>query len=403
MRRTLLLLAFAAGCLAADDKGPEEELLQDADGKADTQRKPTDHGAIAFDAPQASALTSAERYHAWEFELGSNANVSMTTSYAILGQRKTDTVLYLYKESATGWGAYIARNDDYDGKVYSRLIRDLGAGRYRVLVKGHSATTMGKFKVTVGCSGAGCAPVDTNACLFGDTYHDIPDQSALQTIATTKITPANLDTLGADLQHMLVVAVQQSSHTDVTTPQEALSRVDQQEINLTFLAEPLARRTFVAMEYGAGDNSYGGIFNRSTSELVSKIHDGDLEACTVSAETCLLPEDWSVLRTDPAFTQTASRVVTQASQLDALETQQALEVFRHSYDDVTTVADGLSRVDGGQLDVVAFTHAATGTKLTVFEYGAGDTSVGGVFFAGSLNLAGRINDLAIEACTFFAN
>lgn len=399
MRRTFLLLAFAAGCLAADDKGPEEELLDD--GKADSQRKPTDHGAIAFDAPQASALTQAERYHAWEFELSGSANVTMTTSYAVLGQRKTDTVLYLYKEGANGFGAYIARNDDYDGKVYSRIIRDLGAGRYRVLVKGLLATTMGKFKVTVGCSGAGCAPA--NSCLFGSTYGDIPDQTALQTIATTKITPANLDTLGPDLQHMLVVAVQQSAHTDVTTPQEALSRVDQQEINFTFLSEPLARRAFVAMEYGAGDNSYGGIFNRSTGELVSKIHDGDLEACTVSAETCLLPEDWSVLRNDPAFTKTASRVVTQASQLDALESQQALAVFKHSYDDVTSVADGLSRVDGGQLNVVAFTHAATGTKLTVLEYGAGDTSVGGVFFAGTLNLAGRINDLAIEACTFFAN
>jgi hypothetical protein len=401
MRRTLLLLAFAAGCLATDDKGPEEELLLDGDGKADSQRKPTDHGDIAFEAPQASALTPTERYHAWEFTLSGDANVTMTTSYAVLGQRKTDTVLYLYKEGPTGFGAYIARNDDYDGKVYSQLIRDLGAGRYRVLVKGHLASTMGKFKVTVGCSGAGCAPV--NSCLFGDTYHDIPNQSALQTIATTKITPANLDTLGADLQKMLVVAVQQSSHTDVTTPQEALSRVDQNEVNLTFLAEPLARRTFVAMEYGAGDNSYGGIFNRSTGELVSKIHDGDLDGCTVSAETCLLPEDWSVLRNDPAFTQTSSRVVTQASQLDALESQQALEVFRHSYDDVTSVADGLSRVDGGQLNVVAFTHGATGTKLTVFEYGAGDTSVGGVFFAGTLDLAGRINDLAIEACTFFAN
>ncbi len=39
----------------------------------------------------------------------------------------------------------------------------------------------------------------------------------------------------------------------------------------------------------------------------------------------------------------------------------------------------------------------------MLEYGAGDTSVGGVFFEGSLNLAGRINDLTIEGCTFFAN
>lgn len=399
MRRTVLLLSLAFGCL--DEKGPEEELLDE--GKADSQRKPTDHGVIAFDAPQISALTTAERYHAWEFELSGSASVTMTTSYAVLGQRKTDTVLYLYKEGATGWGSYVARNDDYDGKVYSRLIRELGAGRYRVLVKGHSATTLGKFKVTVGCSGAGCAPVDPNACLFGTTYNEIPDQAALTTIATTKITPANLDTLGPDLQRMLVVAVQQSSHTDVTTPEEALSRVDQDEMNVTFLAEPLARRMFVAFEYGAGDNSYGGIFNRSTGELVSSIHDGDLEGCSVSAETCLLPEDWSVLRNDPAFAKTASRVVTQASQLTALESQQALEVFRHSYEDVTSVADGLSRVDGNQLNVVAFKHLATGTQLTVLEYGAGDTSVGGVFFAGTTNLAGRINDLAIEACAFFEN
>lgn len=236
----------------------------------------------------------------------------------------------------------------------------------------------------------------------GTTYNEIPDQAALEQIAQLKITPANLDTLGADLQQMLVVAVQQSSHTDVTTPAEALDRVDQDEMNLTFLAEPLARRTFVAMEYGAGDNSYGGIFNRSTGELVSSIHDGDLLSCSVSAETCLLPEDWSALRNDPAFTKTAPRVITQASQLDALETQQALEVFRHSYDDVTSVADGLSRVDGNQLDIVAFEHVGTGAQLTVFEYGAGDTSVGGVFFAGTTNLAGRINDLAIEACAFFA-
>jgi hypothetical protein len=68
---------------------------------------------------------------------------------------------------------------------------------------------------------------------------------------------------------------------------------------------------------------------------------------------------------------------------------------------VTSVADGLSRVDGNQLNVVAFTHVATGTKLTVLEYGAGDTSVGGVFFAGTRNLAGRINDLFIEGCAFF--
>ncbi len=37
-----------------------------------------------------------------------------------------------------------------------------------------------------------------------------------------------------------------------------------------------------------------------------------------------------------------------------------MEVFRHSYgNDVTSVADGLGRVDPNKLNVVAFTHKAT--------------------------------------------
>ncbi|HEY5920813.1 MAG TPA: hypothetical protein VIV11_04045, partial [Kofleriaceae bacterium] len=54
--------------------------------------------------------------------------------------------------------------------------------------------------------------------------------------------------------------------------------------------------------YGAGDNSYGPIFSRIDGAMVSSIYDGDLELCTVQNETCLLSEDWSAMRSDPAFT-----------------------------------------------------------------------------------------------------
>lgn len=397
---TFALIVMTAGCIGSDaDKPDEEELLDDS--KADSQRKPTDHGDIAFDTAAQSALTEAERYHAWEFDLTGDATVTLTTSYAVLGQRKTDTVLYLYKEGPNGFGSYIARNDDYDGKVYSRIIKDLGAGRYRLLVKGYLASTLGKFSVTAGCSGAGCAPVDT--CLFGEVYGDLETAAGLQHVNGFTLTAANLGTLGDDLKAMVVKAVQQSSHTDVTTPEEALARVDQEEINVDFYAEPDAQRLFVAMEYGAGDNSYGGIFERTTGALASSIHDGDLENCSVERETCLLSDDWAAMRIDPAFQRTKSVVVTQPGQLDALATEQALEVFRHSFGVVASVADGLAQIDQNQLNVVSFTHKATGKRFTVLEYGAGDTSVGGVFFEGTLDLAGRINDLAIEGCTFFAD
>jgi hypothetical protein len=116
MNRVAVLALLVVGCVA--DKGPEEDLPED--GKADTQRKPTDHGGIAFGTPGFSELTASARYHAWTFELSGDANVELTTSYAVRGQRRTDTVLYLYKEGASGWGSYIARNDDYGSTTYSR-------------------------------------------------------------------------------------------------------------------------------------------------------------------------------------------------------------------------------------------------------------------------------------------
>ena len=205
---TLGLAMILVGCLA--DKGPESELPEDA-GKDDSQRKPTDHGIIAFGTPAISALTADARYHAWTFELSAEARVDLTTSYAVLGQRRTDTVLYLYKEGATGWGSYIARNDDYANTTYSQLKRDLGAGRYRALVKGHQETTYGKFKLTAMCVGAGCF---NTSCVFGQTYGEIADNPALQIINRTVITPANLPMLNDQERQWLVDAVKQSSHTD---------------------------------------------------------------------------------------------------------------------------------------------------------------------------------------------
>jgi hypothetical protein len=394
-----VLLIAATGCLGDEAKGEEEELLDD--GKADTQRRPTDHGAVMFGEPVISALTADERYHAWTFELSNDARVNLTTSYAVLGQRRTDTVLYLYKETATGWGAYFARNDDYGTTTYSQLVRDLGAGRYRVLVKGHQAATLGKFKLTAGCDGNGCVPVDPAGCLFGDVYHDIPGNPSLQVINTNRITAANLATLGPIDQQRLLRAVRDESYDDATTPENALMRVDQGEVNVTWIAEPAAQRTFVAFEYGAGDNSYGAIFSRTNDQRASSINDGDLINCTVKRERCRLPDDWGALREDPSFTEVSRRVVTTASQLSGVAVAQAVGAFRQSYDDVTTVADGLSRVDRNELNVVTFRHAATSTQVDVFEYGAGDTSVGAIYQHGTTTLAGVINDLSIESCTWF--
>jgi hypothetical protein len=397
MFRSCVLAVLAGislvGCM--DDKGAEEELPPD--GKDDSFRKPTDHGLIEFGAPATSALTATERFHAWKFELSDTATVDLTTSYALRGQRRTDTVLYLYRETDGTWGPYIARNDDYGSTTYSRLVRELPPGRYRAIVKGHLESTVGKFKLSASCTGPGCEP----GCVFGSTYHEAFTAPSLQKINSQVITAANLDTLSASLQNMLVRAVHESSHTDVTTASEALTRVDQEELNLTFFAEPAARRTFVAFEYGAGDNSYGAFFEKRSGERASAIHDGDLYTCTAQRETCLLPEDYGSMKSDPSFTRNAVRAVTSATQLSAAETAQAAIAMPIVYGQPTTVADGIAQADMGTINVATYTHVATGRAVTVLEWGAGDTSVGTMFHGATTNVAGIIDDLYIDGCTLF--
>ena len=402
---SLFVVATTAACL--ENGKPDEEQTELLDEtKADSQLKPTDHGAIAFGTAAHAVIGGTERFHAWTFALSGDASVDMTTSYSVLGQRRTDTVLYLYKQKPDGkWGSYIARNDDYGTTTYSQLNKSLGAGTYRVLVKGHLAATTGKFKVTVDCGGAGCAPVaPPSTCVFGSTYHDIFDNNPdLTVINTNVITAATLATLTTDDRQRLMIAVQQSSHTDVTTPEEAILRVDQHEVNVTWIVEPEAQRTFIAFEYGAGDNSYGAIFERWSGEMVASIHDGDLEGCATQAADCLFPADWNGLKYTTAFTRTATRTVTQASQLTGVSAQQALATFSTVYgDNVTSVAQGLEMADRNEINVHVYRNNATGTSFDVFEFGAGDTSVGELFYAGTTTHAAEISDLQIENCTFFA-
>jgi hypothetical protein len=381
-----------------DGKGPEEDELS-ADGKDDSFRKPTNHGILEFGEKATSVLTATERFHAWVFELSDTATVDLVTTYALRGQRRTDTVMYLYREDPfDGWGAYIARNDDYGDTTYSRLTRELIPGRYRIIVKGHDSETTGKFGVQASCNGPGCA----KGCLFGTTYAELKTAPALSLVGGVDITAANLDTLSDDVKELLVRAVHESSWTDVTTAAEAVDRVDQGEVNVDWYHEPVANRTFVAIEYGAGDNSYGAVFEKQTGVRATSIHDGDLYNCAVQRETCSFPEDWQQLRTDTtAFTRSTPRTITAASQLSTSEKAQAALAIPKVYGAPTSVADGIAMADDSQITVSTLTHNATGRKVTVFDWYAGDTSVGAMFHGTTTDLAGVIDDLFIDGCSLF--
>jgi hypothetical protein len=397
----LLVLPMTLGaCLVDDDKG-DEENAPSADGKDDSLLRPTYHGAIGFDVPQVAALTAAEGHHAWTFELSGAAEVDVFTGLASSRHRaEVDTVLYLYRQRADGsWGAYIARNDDAGSSRFSSLDRRLDAGRYRATVKGYKTSTRGTFALTVQCAGAGCAPAAA-ACTLGTTYGEIFEQPHLQVMGRNKITSADLPDLSEEDRARIVLATQQSSHDDVTTAEEAFARVDQGEFNFAWVIEPEAQRRYTTVEYGAGDNSYGAVFGRGT-DLIASIHDGDLMSCELAPATCVLSDTYYEMRTDAAFSPAPRRTVNGNTALSQVEADQVLAALRDVYGaQITDLATGFSFPDGGEVNLQRYTHRATSAAFDVVEFGAGDTSVGLIFVAGTTNAAGVINDSAIEHCAF---
>jgi hypothetical protein len=130
------------------------------------------------------------------------------------------------------------------------------------------------------CTDTDAPPESTSECLFGEVFSDIRSNPALE--LTSEIWITTIDELTELDGEQLLIAVQQSSHTDVATPAEALERVDQQEVRRIDFYELASGREFVVYEYGVGDNSYGAFFELEGVEVAAAIHDGDLLDCSVS-------------------------------------------------------------------------------------------------------------------------
>lgn len=142
-------------------------------------------------------------------------------------------------------------------------------------------------------------------CVFGLTFRELRLGRANVVLAPQVVLRAGdvLDSLTAE---QIVQAVHVSSHNDVTTAAEAFQRVDQGEINRLDLYEGSNGRAYTAFEYGAGDNSYGAIFEYGTNTLVTRIQDGDLYDGSAPPQIgCRIPHgtQWTACGADDACGQ----------------------------------------------------------------------------------------------------
>lgn len=121
-------------------------------------------------------------------------------------------------------------------------------------------------------------------CAFGHTFGDLLERDNVVIVEDERMLHAEaVQVLNAAEQAQVIIAVHQSSHTDVVTFSQAFAAMDEGELRVVRVLESASGRAYQAFEYGAGDNSFGAIFDTQTGALAARIIDGDIYDSSSSA------------------------------------------------------------------------------------------------------------------------
>ncbi|MDB4974639.1 MAG: hypothetical protein JWN48_2980 [Myxococcaceae bacterium] len=229
--------------------------------------------------PLSAELSTSAPVYQFSFELSAPARVSLHTQAAVAGPT-VDTVLTLARIDQYGLPRIVGTSDDYGHTPFSGLERTLSRGSYRASVRGSTLRVRGPFVLASTCLGAGCPP-PPQVCLFGSQFSDLTTSARLHIDSDESLSEVSEITTEL-MRDQVVLAVQQSSHTEVGTPEQALAAVDQGGVRHLELSETRGERAFSVYEYGVGDNSYGAVFEQGSLVLAASIHDGDFYDCKLS-------------------------------------------------------------------------------------------------------------------------
>lgn len=116
-------------------------------------------------------------------------------------------------------------------------------------------------------------------CALGEVYGDLFGRAEAMVPLWRKQLTAG-DALTALEKAQILEAIKTTAYDEVTTVAEAFEAVDDQIINQAEVWDASARRGFTVYEVGAGDNSFGAVFELGTTTVAAHIIDGDFSGCT---------------------------------------------------------------------------------------------------------------------------
>lgn len=119
--------------------------------------------------------------------------------------------------------------------------------------------------------------VGREVCLLGTTYREFRDAPTFTTANMSVLRDAS--TLSPVRTAQLLRAVQEA-YADAADVGAAFESVDGGEVN-ELIRRDASGRVYIAYEYGAGDNSYGAIFEEDSITPIARINDSDLYGCAL--------------------------------------------------------------------------------------------------------------------------
>jgi hypothetical protein len=116
------------------------------------------------------------------------------------------------------------------------------------------------------------APSRGGVVVEGKSFYELRQEISV-TSETRFTTATGID---STLQKQIIEACHQSTYTDVRTLADAFNTVDQGEFVVRNFTDPANGKKYTAIDYGAGDSTYGAIFEAGKTTVALSIHDGDL-------------------------------------------------------------------------------------------------------------------------------
>lgn len=224
----------------------------------------------------------------------------------------------------------------------------------------------------------------------GESWYELRERMTIGS-RVTLTDPAGID---LTLKQQIIAATHQSTYTHVKTLADAFEAVDMGEFAITEFTDPASGKAYVGIDYGAGDSTYGAIFEAGSDTVAFAIQDGGVEepvaAPPASKEPMAPGESWYLLKGRSEIVTTET--ITDVKGLEYLFGQQLVSAAKQAGFKVNTPEEALAAVDAGGFTVTRFNDPAKRDQYLGIDFGAGDSTYGAIFRTYSSDAVFGIHD-----------